>query len=106
MKKDIYYKTLKIPHLNFTVHFLDMSKLKGVPISGAGYTCLMEDNSACVFLQDIEKTVKDVTKSSYVAHEIMHIIQILCEKFSMKVEEEKEHTAYLMHYLMDNLIND
>lgn len=100
-----FYKKIEIPHLRFNVYFMDLSKLQGVPKLGAGYTCIFEDNSATVFLQDIEKNVKRIEFTPYIAHEIMHVIQIICEKFSMRVEIEQEHTAYIMHYLMDKLIN-
>jgi len=99
------YKTVEIPHLRFEVHFMDIKWLRGVDIKGAGFTCISGEDEATVFLEDIENTVKNIALMPFLAHEIMHVIQILCDRFSMKIEQEQEHTAYLMHYLMDKLIN-
>lgn len=98
------YKTVEIPHLRFKVYFLDMSKLKGVEIKGSGYTCVFEENSACIFIEDIKKSVKSLERIPTIAHEILHVIQILCEKYQMKIENEQEHTAYLMHYLLTEVM--
>jgi hypothetical protein len=100
------FKTVEIPHLRFTVHFMDISKLKGVPIKGSGYTCVMEDKSICIFIENIAETVKDINHIAWVAHEIIHALAIMCEELGMKIEEEQEHMAYLMHYLLTEVIGD
>jgi hypothetical protein len=111
MKDLKYYKKIEIPHVRFTVYFMDLSKLQGVPKLGAGYTCVFEDTfsqngktNVCIFLQDIVENVKKLEFVPYIAHEIMHALQILCENTGMKIEEEKEHTAYIMHYLLENIL--
>lgn len=108
-----YYRKVEVPHIRFTVYFMDLSKLKGVPNLGAGYTCVFEDTftedgktKVCIFLQDIEENVKRIEFTPYIAHEIMHALQILCSNTSMKIEEEQEHTAYLMHYLLEQVISN
>ncbi len=111
-KKEIdYYKKVEIPHVRFTVYFMDLSKLQGVPKLGAGYTCIFNDTfqkdgktEVCIFLQDIEDNVKNIQYVPYIAHEIMHALQILCENLGMQIQEEKEHTAYLMHYLLEQVL--
>ena len=106
-----YYKKVELPHVRFTVYFMDLSNLMGVPQLGAGYTCVLEDTfkkdgrtNVCIFLQDIEENVKNIEFVPYIAHEIMHALQILCENLGMQIEEEKEHTAYLMHYLLEQAL--
>lgn len=106
-----YYRKVEIPHVRFTVYFLDLSKLQGVPHLGAGYTCVFEntysqngETKVCIFLQDIKKNTKRIQFAPYIAHEIMHALQILCENTGMQIHEEKEHTAYLMHYLLEQVI--
>ena len=106
-----YYKKVEIPHIRFTVYFMDLSKLQGVPKLGAGYTCVFEDTysengetKVCIFYQDIEENVKRMEFVPYIAHEIMHALQIVCQNLSMQIEEEKEHTAYIMHYLMEQIL--
>lgn len=111
-KEPLYYKTVLIPHIRTTIHFMDLSKLKGIEVKGAGYTTVFEDTFAedgrtkiCIFLQDIEKNTKEMQYAPYIAHEIMHALQIICMNLGMKIEEEQEHTAYLMHYIMEELIS-
>ena len=98
------YKTIKIPHLRFSVHFFDMSKLQGVEKKGSGYTCILEDGSATVFIEDIEKSIKKMECVPIITHEIIHVIQIICEKYNMKIENEVEHMAYIVHYLLEELL--
>lgn len=97
------FKTIEIPHLEFTVHFMDLKYLKGEDRKGSGFTCISGEQEATVFLENIEKTVKSLDHMPYVAHELMHVIQIICETYNMTIEHEQEHTAYLMYYLMDCL---
>jgi hypothetical protein len=98
------FKTIHIPHLRFTVYVKDMSELMGVERKGSGYVAQFGDDSACLFLEDVEKTVKQLDRFPTIAHEVLHVIQILCEKFQMKIENEQEHTAYLMHYILEKII--
>ena len=106
MKENIYYKTIELPHIKMTVNFLDMNKLQGIPHTGSAFTVEMEDNTVAVFIQDIEKNVKNIKFIPYIAHEIVHVLQIICKRLQTKIEDESEHTAYIMHYLLDELIND
>jgi len=110
-RKFDYYKMVELPHIRTTVYFADMSKLKGVSITGAG--CCIESGNTftvdgkteiCIFLQDIKANVKEISFTPYLAHEIMHAIQIMCRNLQMEVPEEVEHTAYIMHYLLESIL--
>ena len=103
MKEIKAYKKIFIPHLKYTVYVKDLSELKGVEIKGSGYTCVFEDFSACIFLEDV-KNVCWKENIPIIAHEAMHVIQIICEKFGMKVENEQEHTAFLLMFLIEEII--
>ncbi len=103
-KKPEIYKSVKIPHLRYTVNFMDMSKLKGVEKKGSGYTCVSGENEVAVFFEDIEDMIKVPRNAVILAHEIMHVIQIICDDFGMEIQTEQEHTAYLMTYLLDELL--
>ena len=98
------YKKVCIPHLCINVYFKDLSELQGIEKKGSGYTCLFGENSICVFIENIKTSVKKPECFPTIAHEVMHVIQILCEKFSMRVENEQEHTAYLTHYLLHEIL--
>lgn len=103
-----YYKTVYIPHLRHTVYFADLSKLvlEGDKVRGSGYTVPMNENETCVFLEDIENTVKDPIQAPIIAHELVHVLAYLCEKIGSKIENESEHMAYIMTYLYEKLLND
>ncbi len=110
MKEKNFYKVIHLPHLRFTLYIPDMSKLKGVDMKGgAGYTTLIEDGDesnikACIFFDHVKEMVKIPKNFSIIAHEVMHIIQILCSEYCMSLEEEKEHTAYIMSYILDEIL--
>ena len=106
------YREVELPHLRASVKFLDMSKLKGIPSKGAGFTTIFERKendggvNIAVFFQDIEDTVKHIENTPIIAHELVHVIQHLCEHMSSDINNEVEHTAYLMHYLMEQLLGN
>lgn len=97
------YKTIEIPHIRHTVKFYDISQLNGVEIKGSGYTSIEDENTTLVFFEDIKNTVNDIKLSAWVAHELVHVLQIICEKLGARFENEQEHMAYIMHYLMSEL---
>lgn len=104
-------KEISIPHLQYKVKVYDLSKLHmqnemSVPmeIRGSGYTCISGEYECSIFIEDLEKSKTMIERIPTIAHECMHTIQIICEKFGMKVENEQEHTAYLMHYLLEEII--
>lgn len=100
------HKIISIPHLHRTrVFLLDMKYLRGIEIKGPAYTCRMSNDDIVVCLVDIEKSLKSKRFVSILAHEFMHVIQHLCEQFCMTIEEEREHTAYIMGYLMDEALS-
>jgi hypothetical protein len=99
------YKSLDIPHLRFTVRFMDMKYLKGIEVQGSGYTCISGENEATIFIENIEQTVTDLKLTPWLAHEIVHVLQIICTKYNMRFENEQEHMAYLMHYLLSELLS-
>lgn len=107
--KDIHIKEVAFPHLRASIKFFDLSKLKGVPIIGSGYTTIMskDENGSIevgVFLQDIVKNIKKVECMPYIFHEITHAVQYICKERGMDMEEEMEGTAYMIHYLGEQLL--
>ncbi len=101
---------IKIPHLGYTVKVFDLSKLTmqnemSVPmdILGSGYTVVSGEYECSIFIEDLENSKKMIDRIPTIAHECMHVVQILCEKFAMKVENEQEHTAYILQYLLEEI---
>lgn len=113
MKNKIQYngfKEVSLHHLRVKVIFFDLSELKGVPHGGYGYTCILgdekEDGSIDigVFYKDIKRITKKLECAPLVGHELVHVLQILCEERKMKAETEQEHLAYIFGYLFEQLI--
>lgn len=100
MKEIKFYKKIEIPHLHFTVYLKDITELKGVEIKGGACTVPLGDRGVVIFVEDIEETLSVIENMVMIAHEIIHVIQIICEIYGMNIEEEKEHTAYLMSYIL------
>lgn len=107
MKKQFtnFYKKVYLPHIRYTVIFADMKYLVNEEIKGSGFTTKTGEYECMVFLEDIEKTVKDISLMPYIAHELTHVIQFICIDMNMQIQEEQEHTAYIMHYLFEQLIS-
>ena len=78
-----------------------MKYLRGMEIKGYGCTTMTGDDECTIFIKDIENTKKTLSRVPYVAHEVVHVLQILCEKFHMKAENEQEHLAYIMFYILE-----
>jgi len=109
MENEIYYKSVEIPHLRVTVNFLDLSKLQGVEKEGSAYTTVMSQDenmqlNIAVFYENIEKSVRKIECMPMIFHEIVHVLQYICENRGIDMEEEKEHMGYLASYLTENLL--
>lgn len=108
MKKIESYKSVCLPHIRTTVHFLDLSKLKDVPITGSAYTIKMGDDpykiDICVFIKNIKSSTKKIMWMPIIAHELVHVIQLICSEIQTNIQEEQEHMAYIMTYLMGELL--
>ena len=103
------WMSIPIPHLRAELHLFDMSKLRGVPIRGSAYTCIYQERpddlklDIAIFIQDIEDTAIP-ENSPMIAHELVHVLQILCDERNMGITDEKEHLAFLMSYLMEKIL--
>lgn len=105
MSEDKYiYKKVEFPHLGYEVIFKDMKYLKGIDIKGGGYTMPLGDHTCYVFIEDIEKTVKRPNILPFLSHELVHVLQFICEARAMKFTEEKEHMAYMMSHMLNQLL--
>ena len=106
---------LEIPHIRTTVYFADMKYLQtpsGKEESAGGYTCIfgapIEESGKlelCVFFSDIEDFDEYEGYEAILAHELMHVIQYICQELQFDIKEEKEHTAYLMSHKFESVQN-
>ena len=86
-------KTVYLPHINYTVKFR-LFKKPPETISNAIVWIKRDDANSCTIFSPAK------TLPSSLAHEIMHAIQYICIDRHMRIENEIEHTAYLMQYLL------
>lgn len=89
----VHYGTIKIPHLNYTIKVKRFKGNKSFHRVPAAWVGLNDSGGATLYL-------KPRTSPMVVAHEVTHILQHLCKVRSMDFEEEIEHTAYIMQYVM------
>ena len=106
-----YFKTIDIPHLSFTVHFMDLSNVQGLPKiehKGVGFTCTIgeTDTEVLVAFKNIKTFIKEKKNAPYIAHELIHVLQLICERYQMTFKNEVEHMAYLMTYLYKKLTDE
>ena len=103
-------KKIVLPHLyNFEVIVTDLKDVHGIeeqmPKSGgAGFT-METDTGAAVAFHNYKESIKDISFAPVVAHEIVHVIQIICERYKFTIENEQEHMAWIMTYLMCQIMN-
>lgn len=89
----IVYSTVYIPHLNYTVHFKPFTKAPAsIRTAHAFIQRDDRDNSSLFLARNVEP--------STVAHELVHVLQYICEDRYMVFTDEREHMCYLMQYLM------
>lgn len=105
-----FYKKAELPHLRATVYFCDLSKLKGVEHKGSAYTTVFGENEdlwleIAVFIKDIAENTKNINATPQFAHEITHVLEYLCENRNMSIDNESEHLAFIMSYLMETLLD-
>lgn len=99
---------IKIPHLHATVTVQDMKFLKGVEIKGGGFTCKGQDEERHtnyhIFFMDFEEMKKIPQNFPMIAHECLHAVQYIAEDYGIELSEEKEHGAYLLTYLLEQIL--
>lgn len=91
---------IEIPHLGYKVYFGVLTK----EFTGRHEKSLMmaEDtnkNAATI----IFKKKPTALEAGTVAHEITHVLQYLCRRRNITMENETEHMGYLMQYIFNGI---
>lgn len=89
-----------IPHLNYKVYY---------GISSKEFTGRQE--KSVMFAENTNKNTGTIIfrkkptelESGTVAHEIVHILQYICKRRNITMEDEIEHMGYLMHYIFNEI---
>ena len=86
-------KTVRVPHLGFAVF------VRPRPKNSKSYAHVLysKDGFSCQLF------LPDVPSYSAVAHECVHILQAICEKYNIDFTREDEHLGYIMQYLMQEI---
>lgn len=91
-------KKIYIPHINYTVHIKEFKKApETMPLAKA--YCEQIDSKSCnLFLPKGKQHPGDVS------HELIHVLQFICLNRSISFDSETEHMAYLMHWMMGQIM--
>ena len=107
--KDLPTKVIEIPHLKFRVLIKDMEAYKKLypdnEIKGGAVTLRTDTHEITIFITDMAKSTLLIENTPLIAHECMHVIQLISTQYGMSIEHEMEHSAYLMYYLIEEIIN-
>lgn len=89
---------LKLPHLNYTI--VVEKKKKGDRDESDAYTkrVSVEESLICLPLP-----ITGPVRQAHLVHEIMHVLQNICEGDNMNFLEEREHMAYIAGWLFTQI---
>lgn len=97
---------IPLPHLGYSVYIEDITKYNG---KGKDKTFLenaemfvesLDDHSSIMWITyPVEK--EDIPT---IAHETVHVLNNICKARLMTFENEEEHMAYIMQYILNAII--
>lgn len=91
---------IQIPHLNYKIIYgVKPEEFKGKYEKSIMMTEDVDKNTGQILFR---KTPEDQDAST-VAHEVLHILQLICQHRNIKMEEEMEHMGYLMQYIHNEI---
>lgn len=89
----LHAKTVYLPHINYTVRFRPFKK-PPPSIANAHAWIRRDNNCGCTIYLPKNETPGGL------AHELIHALCYICRDRCMDFDQEFEHMAYLMQYLM------
>lgn len=90
--------TLKIPHIGYTV-VVEQKKKDDRPGASAYTKMVYNAESLMVLPLPINSKKKNVV----LVHEIIHVLQNICEGSNMVFLQEQEHMAYIADWLFQEI---
>ena len=92
-----------IPHLAYTVKIIiNPKEFYGKHASSLMMAENTDRSTATIFLRCPIPKNRQVIPT--LAHEVMHVLQYICQNRAIKMEEESEHMGYLMQYILANIL--
>jgi len=94
---DLLFEEMKIylPHIHYTVYTKPLKAHPSLKYAQA-WTERTNRNTSTIYLPK-------KTNDGDLAHELIHVLQFICEDRNMNFLLEQEHTAYIMQYLMGKI---
>ncbi len=90
---------IELPHIGYTVIVKQRKAYPGRDSSFA--LCERTDlNTSTIYIETPVPRKRDST----LAHELTHVLRNICEDRDMYFQEEREHMAYIMQYLMNRIL--
>lgn len=97
---------IKINHIGYTVTIKkrqDFLKSERYDSSFDRCPCVCEradSNNSIIYIDNPKKNIVSL------AHEVLHVIQYICSDRHIDFIDEKEHCAYMLHYILNTIIGD
>lgn len=88
-----------IPHLCYTVYVKKPTKVK--PIENAIAWVQYRDRDSCELF--INQPIKPHQVPT-LAHELIHVLQLIAEERNIHFTSDREHFGYLMQWLMNEIL--
>lgn len=99
MKIGKAYKIL-IPHLGYTVLYgVNPKEFTGRQEKVVMFAENTNKNTGTIVFRKVPTDLESGT----VAHEIIHILQFICCRRNIVMEDEREHMGYLMQYIFNEI---
>lgn len=93
-------KIINLPHLTYQVYFYTGKDIpKNCSNEGSIAWTVKGENSSAVCIRE-----KIDAQPTLLAHEIMHVLQFLAHERNMDFLQEQEHFAYLMQFLLAEML--
>ena len=94
--------TIPIPHLGYKVIYgVNPKEFTGRQEKSLMFAEDTNKNAGAIIFR---KTPTDL-ESGTVAHEVMHVLQFMCRRRNICMEDETEHMGYLMQYIFNEIYN-
>lgn len=86
-----YEADVYIPHLGYTVYLRSAE-----PEEYEALTQKVNEHESVIYIR-LPLYDEDIP---YLCHEIMHVIQYICQDYGINLKKEQEHIAYLFQYIL------
>lgn len=100
--KDNHTNIIELPHLGYKIYYGVLKKeFTGRHEKSIALAENSTKNSATILF----RKKPDALDSSVVAHEIVHVLQYICRRRNIVMEDETEHMGYLMQFIFNEIYN-